>query len=555
VSTTTYTLGFWYYATIEPATLNFHLTSGFRTGLTNSPAISVQRNIVPPIPPTLIVPAVQSYTPGATNAGAATLVAVPPIWLNEVAPNNATGHRDGANEAEPWIEIYNAGTSVVSLADCFLADNYTNLNQWAFPPGAALQPGEFKVVFADGEPGETAGGEWHTSFRLNPTNGSLALVRQTTQLEVLDYINYGAVRTNESYGAFPDGQPFTKLAFYYATPGGTNDASPRPVQLYINEWMAANGGVLLDPADNDTDDWIELYNPSDLAVNLSGYFLTDDATRPDKFQIPSGTAIAPRGYLLFWADEETNQDRPDREVHVNFKLSADGEVIQLYSPRLTLIDGVTFGPQTNNVSQGRCPDGSANIVYFVSTNAAPPTPRGPNAGCSGENTPPVLADIPDMIITLGQTVSFTAPATDPEAPPQTLTFSLDGVVPDGASITAAGDFSWTPTPAQAPSTKTFVVRVTDNGSPSGSDTETFAVMVVLPPEMTISKGGVGQMSLQFTTVPGKHYRVEFTESLASPIDWNPLPGAESLTATGTSLTVPDTTGASGQRFYQIVVLD
>ncbi|MBN2506243.1 MAG: lamin tail domain-containing protein, partial [Verrucomicrobia bacterium] len=368
-SSQTYTLSFWYHTTMEPALLSFYLTSNFRTGVSNSPVISLQRNVVPAsyLPPTLISAAVADATPGAANTGIATLADVPPLWINEVQPVNTTGPRDAANEAEPWIELYNAGTTTVSLAGCYLADNYTNLNQWAFPAGAQLAPGEFKVVFADGEPGETSVDEWHAGFRLQNGIGSVALSRLTTQMEVLDYINYANVRTDESYGAFPDGQPFTKLEFYYATPAGTNDASAPPAQLFINEWMAQNGGFILDPADLDADDWFELYNPGDAVVNLSGYYLSDDPSVIDKFRIPDGTFIPARGYLLVWADEETPQNCPDREVHANFKLGAGGETIQLHSPGLILVDRVDFGPQTNNVSQGRSPDGSANIVFFFTT--------------------------------------------------------------------------------------------------------------------------------------------------------------------------------------------
>ncbi|MBN2506224.1 MAG: lamin tail domain-containing protein, partial [Verrucomicrobia bacterium] len=368
-STGIYTLSFWYHTTLSPNVLNYRLTSSFRTGLSNSPAIILQRNVMPPQynPPVLITPAVLSHTPGAANQGAATLAPIPPLWINEVQPHNTAGPRDAANEPEPWIELYNAGTNTVPLAGCYLSDNYSTLDLWAFPPGAALDPGEFKVVFADGESGETTASEWHTSFRLQPGGGAVVLSRQSTQLEVLDYINYGAVPTNASYGAFPDGQPFTKLEFYHPTPAAANDASSAPVQLFINEWMAANGGFILDPADADADDWFELHNPGDAAVNLSGYYLTDDPARNNKFRIPDGAAIPARGYLLFWADEETDQNRPDREVHVNFRLSAGGERIRLCSPRLDVLDSVDFGPQTNNVSQGRSPDGSANIVFFFTT--------------------------------------------------------------------------------------------------------------------------------------------------------------------------------------------
>jgi hypothetical protein len=59
-----------------------------------------------------------------------------------------------------------------------------------------------------------------------------------------------------------------------------------------------------------------------------------------------------------------------------------------------------------------------------------------------------------------------------------LTFSLDAGAPTGASINASsGVFTWTPTEAQGPSTNTVTIRVTDNGSPSSSASETISIVV------------------------------------------------------------------------------
>ena len=60
----------------------------------------------------------------------------------------------------------------------------------------------------------------------------------------------------------------------------------------------------------------------DTSVDMAGMYLTDDLTNPTKFHIPTGyssqTTIPARGYLVFWADDETTQG----PLHTNFKLSA-----------------------------------------------------------------------------------------------------------------------------------------------------------------------------------------------------------------------------------------
>src|SRR5207244_2422200 len=105
-----------------------------------------------------------------------------------------------------------------------------------------------------------------------------------------------------------------------------------------------------------------------------------------------------------------------------------------------------------------------------------PTPGAPNFSGS-LNSPPVLAPIGNKNLNEGSTLAFTATATDTDAPPQTLTFSLDAGAPAGASITTAGAFTWTPLEAQGPGVYPMTIRVTDSGSPIQSDFETITVTV------------------------------------------------------------------------------
>ncbi len=90
------------------------------------------------------------------------------------------------------------------------------------------------------------------------------------------------------------------------------------------------------------------------------------------------------------------------------------------------------------------------------------------------SSPPSATRTSTKLVALG----FTATATDADVPANTLTFSLaDGTagdVPTGASITAGGVFSWTPTEAQGPGVYTFDVVVSDG---SLTDFETIQVTV------------------------------------------------------------------------------
>src|SRR6185436_6831669 len=145
-----------------------------------------------------------------------------------------------------WVEIYNSGTNAISLAGYYLSSGYANLSEWPFPAGASLQAGEYKVVFVDGEPGESTPTAWHASFRLTPGSGSISLNwSPTAGPQVLDYFNYTNVTAGRSYGDYPDGQVFDRQEFYIATPGAPNNNQAPPLVVRINEWMAANSSTLL----------------------------------------------------------------------------------------------------------------------------------------------------------------------------------------------------------------------------------------------------------------------------------------------------------------------
>ncbi len=352
---TPFAFSFWYLSGTKGTNLSAYLNSAFR------PAIRV----TPPTP----------ATPGASNSVTAALPEYPPLWLNEVQPLNATGRADNQGEREPWIELYNASTNRVPLEGLFLADNYTNLTQWAFPTGAVINPGEFKVVFADGEPGESTAEEWHTSFRLNSA-GSVVLARLADGTpQIMDYLKFSGLAPDRSYGDYPDGQPFYRQPFDCATPGGTNNPASAPLVVFINEWMAGNTGFIRDPADNDTDDWFELYNPTATPVDLTDWFLSDTLANRTFYRVPAGYVVPANGFLLVWADSEPGQNSTNRpDLHVNFKLNNSGEAIVLSAPDGTLIDAVTFGPQTANLSEGRAPDGGEGVSIL-----SQPTPRGANA--------------------------------------------------------------------------------------------------------------------------------------------------------------------------------
>ncbi len=135
--------------------------------------------------------------------------------------------------------------------------------------------------------------------------------------------------------------------------------------VVINEFLASNDSLIADPQ-GEYDDWIELYNNTGNAIDLSAAYFSDNELRPTKWQFPGNTIIPGHGYLIVWADEDSLQTG----LHTNFKLSASGESLRLSDTGGAIVDSVRFGAQTTNVAMARVPNGTGKFMKQAATFAA-----------------------------------------------------------------------------------------------------------------------------------------------------------------------------------------
>lgn len=156
--------------------------------------------------------------------------------------------------------------------------------------------------------------------------------------------------------------------------------NPAIAQVCINELSASNNsssGIV--DEHGDADDWIELKNGSDTPVVLSGYYVTDNPDNKTKHQLSltdtAALTIPPYGYLILWADNETQQGA----THLDFALNATvGEYFMLVKPDgETVVDSVKFPALETNTSYGRESDCHGNWQVFDH-----PTFFGPNKSTS-----------------------------------------------------------------------------------------------------------------------------------------------------------------------------
>ncbi|MCB9310273.1 MAG: CotH kinase family protein [Lewinellaceae bacterium] len=154
---------------------------------------------------------------------------------------------------------------------------------------------------------------------------------------------------------FPEGAGHEM--FYYVVESKPQSNSP----IVINEFMPSNTQILDEYGE--ADDWIELYNTSGETVDISGYSISDKSNNLLKFTFESGISIPPYSYLIIWADEDGSQGN----LHVNFKLSADGEAIYLSDASNNLIDSYEFGAIDKDKTYARKPNGHGNFVVSEPT--------------------------------------------------------------------------------------------------------------------------------------------------------------------------------------------
>jgi|TARA_R110000737_G_scaffold127298_2_gene159894 gliding motility-associated-like protein len=185
-------------------------------------------------------------------------------------------------------------------------------------------------------------------------------------------------------------------------------------QLVINEYSCSNMNGPTD-AFGDRSDWVELYNPSGTAIDLTGYFLSDKSSNVMKWAIPSGSVPA-NGYAMIHYSKRNLVQAG--EIHPDFALSqTQGEWIMISDPLANVVDSLKMRFMTKaNHSYGRTTNGASTWSLFTT-----PTPNAANTGGVNYYTPKPVLSIAPGFYTSTQSVSIIC--SDPTA---TIRYTLDG---------------------------------------------------------------------------------------------------------------------------------
>ncbi len=304
----------------------------------------------------------------------------------------------GTNE---FVELFNAGTGEVAMAAWHFGDGIT----YAFPAGTTLAAGGYLVVavnraaFQMRYPGVTnlAPGAYNGQLsnggeRLSLADAASNVVFDVTYNNAAPWPAAAAGLGSSLVLVDPDGPAgdssnWQASAQLHGSPGGPGGFFVR--DIVINEVLAHT-----DPPQEDA---VELANLTTNAVNIGGWYLSDDNTVRKKYRFPTGTTIPAGGYLVVYQQEMlgSNSLAP-------FSISSKGDDLFLSeadgaSNLVRYVDQAEFEPTKNGVAVGRHPDGTgADFIALSSPTlgvAAPATLEEFRAGTGARNAGPYVGPV------------------------------------------------------------------------------------------------------------------------------------------------------------------
>ncbi len=290
-----------------------------------------------------------------------------------------------------FIEVRNISTNVtLDLAGA----NFTAGVNYTFATGTTLMPGAYLLVIKN-----ASAATFRSYYNLSPDvpivgpyTGSLANEGETLTLKTgaggaaIFSFNYGNGRgwpvapngaghslvpvdplaPGQATGALDYPGNWRASAFIGGSPGAADPVTPAP-SVVLNEIVAHTDYTNASLPEYDSNDWIELYNPTAASIGLTNWYLSDDPANPAKWAIPPAMVPA-RGWVSF--DEVTGFHNP---ITSGFGLNKAGEQVLLsYLPGGAadrVVDAIQFKGQPNGNSIGRYPDGGAYLFALNPTRA------------------------------------------------------------------------------------------------------------------------------------------------------------------------------------------
>ena len=301
------------------------------------------------------------------------------VVINEAMASNPGVIPAPDGQFYDWIELYNPGAETLDLSNWGLSDQSNVAAKWTFGSGTKIEAGGYLLVYcSDLDQNDPSAGALHTNFKLK--SGSDTLVLSDSTGKTVDALPLLTITSGHSLGR-ESGNTGEWLEFSEPTPGFENSEAGRKaylasmdgssIGLVISEFQPANKTTIA-CGDGTYPDWVEIYNPTSAAIDLSGFGLSDNRDKPMRWTFPEGTTIAAGEYLLVYCDGTVDLagSYPD-ELHATFGLSGYEESVVLSAAGGQCIDAVDYKGIPADSSYIQKEDGSWEVT-------AKPTPGYPN---------------------------------------------------------------------------------------------------------------------------------------------------------------------------------
>ncbi len=302
------------------------------------------------------------------------------IRISEVVSDNRSTPVTGSGSIADWIEIENVGNGAVSLRNYSMMYESAVGKLFVFPD-VELAAGQRLLVLADGTANAYRGGDYHAPFKLDSSGGATLCLMDASG-SAIDAVVLPEMKENWAY-CRDDGGAWQLSAA--TTPGEANqikqtaaelgaDIEPLGGDIEITEVMSANS-VYAPDGSGRTHDYVELHNRGAAELDLTGWMLSDDASKLNKWSFPK-LSLPADGYLIVYCSGGA-QGGGSGELHADFKLSRTGESVYLSNAAGQVVAAVSV-PQLEKNQAWSYIDGSW-------TTEAEPSPGAANgAGGAGQ---------------------------------------------------------------------------------------------------------------------------------------------------------------------------
>src|SRR4051794_19999156 len=204
------------------------------------------------------------------------------VSLNEVLAVNITGITDENGTHSDWIELRNSSASAQNLSGFYLSDDPANLTKWQFP-GVSVPANGYLKVWASDKNRAIAGSPLHTNFHLD-RNGETVFLVNPNGTTIESQLTFADQEEDISFGPDP-GTAGNPLRYF---------ANPTPLAANVRSEVGINE-IHYDPdVKTEAVEFVELYNPSPIAMDLSGAAFTAGVN----YTFAPGTTLASHAYLV-----------------------------------------------------------------------------------------------------------------------------------------------------------------------------------------------------------------------------------------------------------------